>query len=109
LLGAAALSTGVILSYLVRKTEKEVEQQAKNGMAPTDPNYEQYRNNLSKGPKLESWQWVAYGTGAIAVAAGGLLYWSGGISQHQAKRTASTTLLPFMTPQGSGAMIQMSY
>lgn len=109
LVGVAALTSGAILSYLVREAEKEVEQQAKDGVTPTDPDYHRYQNNLSRGTRLESMQWVFYGVGAAAILGGGVLYGSGRMQHERSVQPVTASVSPYLTAQSRGAVIHLSY
>lgn len=66
--GAAALGTGVALSLKVRSSEREVERYVRETEPYADPQV--VAGKMRSGGRLETFQWVAYGTGVAALAGG---------------------------------------
>jgi hypothetical protein len=66
--GAVAVATGVVLSLKVRSSERDVEQYVRDHQPLADP--VEVASKMRAGGRLETFQWVAYGAGVAALAAG---------------------------------------
>jgi len=104
-LGGAALATGVVFSLLVKEASSDVESQTKNDLVPSSA----ISGKLSEGRRYETLQWISYGVGAAAVAAGSVLYWLGRPSTSFETQVSSTRVFPVFTANGAGAALHMAF
>ena len=88
--GLAAVGTGVGFAL---KTQSISSDEGKNG--PTKAKEDQRRS-------LETWGWVSYGVGAVALATGSVLYILGWPSD----QSTSVALLPILVPDGASMMLK---
>lgn len=96
-IGVAAVGSGVVFSLLTRSTQQQVESDAGNRFF--DPNKD------ARGRLYETLQWVGYGVGAAAIAAGGIMYFFGrGVSQHDSVQPVA--LVPAVGPRQGGLVLQ---
>jgi len=98
--GAAFVVAGVIFSIDTHSVSSDVASNAAHR------NFS--RTTYDRGKLFEELQWVGYGVGAAALAAGGVLYYLGYQAAHSsASDSVSLLLMPF--PGGTGAVVQGSF
>jgi hypothetical protein len=99
-MGAAALIAGVVFSIETHGISDDVASNAAHR------NFS--RTTYDRGKLFEELQWVGYGVGAAALAAGGVLYYLGYQAAHS-PAPDSVSLLPMLLPGGTGAVVQGSF
>lgn len=101
--GALAVATGVVLSFKVRNWEHEVEQRVDQREMVDN---QELSGWMRDGGRLETFQWVAYGVGAAALAGGATCFLVG----HRAQREqVALTVVPASRGQGMSATLQVRY
>ncbi len=103
--GGAALVTGAVFTLLVKQTASDVENQTKNDVVAASA----VSGKLADGRRYETLQWISYGVGAAAVAAGGVLYWMGSTSTAHKPQATSTYAFPVFMANGAGAGLNMAF
>jgi hypothetical protein len=103
--GGAALATGVAFGLLMKRAQSDVENQTKNDAVPASA----VSGKLADGTRYETLQWISYGIGAAALAAGGTLYWLGTSSTSAEARVSSTHVFPVFIVNGGGAGLHMAF
>jgi uncharacterized membrane protein YjfL (UPF0719 family) len=98
-MGAAALIAGAVFSIETQSISDDVASNAAHR------NFS--RTTYDRGKLFEELQWVSYGVGAAALAAGGVLYYLGYGAHSPAPD--SVGLLPMLLPGGTGAVVQGSF
>jgi len=99
-MGAAALIAGVIFGIETHNVANDM---------TSDAAHRSYsRTTYDRGKLFESLQWVGYGAGAAALAAGGAMYYLGHRAAHP-PASDSVSLLPMPLPGGTGAVLQGSF
>jgi hypothetical protein len=93
--GALAVATGVVLSFRVMSSERQVE---KDLRSTGNVDNQALSKKLRDGARLETFQWVAYGIGAAAVAAGTVCYVLG----LRAERESAVAFGVAPAPRGRG-------
>jgi hypothetical protein len=100
--GAVALGTGIVLSAKVKSAERSLERDLAN-MPEVDQQY--YGSKNRAGARLETFQWVAYGLGAAALAGGAACYLLG--SRAPQERAVALGVVP--TPGGLATSLLVRY
>jgi hypothetical protein len=99
--GALAIGTGVVLSLKVQSYERETNE----GLASMDPVEPWWlEGRISSGTRLETFQWVAYGVGAAAIAGGVVCHVLG---SRAPERTVAFAVGP--APNGWAARLAVRY
>jgi hypothetical protein len=93
--GVAAVGAGVAFSLLTRSTKQQVESDVHNGFFDHDKD--------ANGRLYETLQWVGYGVGAAAIAAGTIMYFLGRSAGEGAR---SVALVPAVGPGQGGLLLQ---
>ena len=70
--GVAAVATGVVLSLQVRSHQRDVERYVRETQPYADPLV--VAGKMRTGGRIETFQWVAYGTGVAALAGSATCY-----------------------------------
>ena len=83
--GVAAVGAGIVLSFKVRSSEREVERYVRETEPLADPQV--VAAKMRSGGRLETFQWVAYGAG-VAALAGGVTCFVLGLRADQEHRVA---------------------
>jgi len=93
--GVAAVGAGVAFGLLTGSTKQQVESDVRNGFFDHDKD--------ANGRLYETLQWVGYGVGAAAIAAGAIMYFVG----HSAREGArSVALVPAVGPGQGGLLLR---
>jgi hypothetical protein len=103
--GGVCLATGVVFSLLVKQTSNDVENQTKTDVVVASA----VSGKLSDGRRYETLQWISYGVGAAAIAAGSVLYWIGTTSTPTEPRLTSAYVFPVFMANGAGAGLHMAF
>jgi hypothetical protein len=106
----AALATGAFLSWRVQSAEKKVEQRFAGDGVVGLPQNPQLRGELSDGGRLETWQYVSYGVGAVTLAgAVTAVVLRGAWPWAESADTATVTAAPVVSAGGLGAVVRARF
>jgi hypothetical protein len=103
--GAAAVATGLTFTLLVRKTQADVEDRAKGAVILQGGAVD---DDFKRGARYETLQWVCYGVGVAALAAGAALYHFGG-SEPEPQASSAPRLVPFIAGDAGGALLHVGF
>jgi hypothetical protein len=106
-LGAAALTSGAVMSFKARSLQSEVDMGVR-GQTPTLNGLE-LRQKMESGDRLKIGQWVSYLTGAAAVTSAGLCLYLGRRTDAETAGDEQLSFVPVLGPGLHGAGLRGSF
>jgi len=104
--GAAAVATGVYMSFKVKGVNDDINREfAGQGYVTDVPRLQQ---KISDGERYETWQWVGYGVGIAAVAGAATTFILSARGPAAAEQPA-VAVAPVWSPDGMGGVVRVRF